>query len=294
MRAGAAEGLDILARRRRGSGPGLLLSADPGHRRRAGLDPHARGDLRTGSGRPRPSARRTRRWRSPTTPATGSPPRSGPRTSTGRSRSRRGSRPASSGSIRPTCSTPRPASAAIARAASAARAAARAFSNTASPTRRGRQALSGGGAAARAPCRGPLRRTTALRGIDRTAKLYVGGKQARPDAGASYAVLDPKGREVGLAGLGNRKDIRNAVEAAAKASSWGAATAHNRAQVLYYVAENLSARAERVRGPARGDDRRLGARRRGRGRRLDPARLLLRRLRRQVSTAPSTRRARDS
>ena len=80
--------------------------------------------------------------------------------------------------------------------------------------------------------------------LDRTAKLYVGGKQARPDSGYSYAVLDPKGREVGLAGLGNRKDIRNAVEAAAKASGWGAATAHNRAQVLYYVAENLSARAE--------------------------------------------------
>ena len=80
-------------------------------------------------------------------------------------------------------------------------------------------------------------------GIDRTAKLYIGGKQARPDSGYSYAVLDPAGREVGLAGLGNRKDIRNAVEAAAKAASWGAATAHNRAQVLYYVAENLSARA---------------------------------------------------
>ncbi len=57
-------------------------------------------------------------------------------------------------------------------------------------------------------------------------------------------MLDGKGRQVGLAGLGGRKDIRNAVEAAAKASSWGAATAHNRAQVLYYVAENLSARAE--------------------------------------------------
>ena len=85
-------------------------------------------------------------------------------------------------------------------------------------------------------------------GVDRTAKLYVGGKQARPDAGASYAVLDPKGREVGLAGSGNRKDIRNAVEAAAKASSWGAATAHNRAQVLYYVAENLAARAEEFAG----------------------------------------------
>jgi aldehyde dehydrogenase (NAD+) len=84
--------------------------------------------------------------------------------------------------------------------------------------------------------------------IDRTAKLYVGGKQARPDSGYSYAVLDPKGREVGLAGLGNRKDIRNAVEAAAKASSWGAATAHNRAQVLYYVAENLAARAAEFAG----------------------------------------------
>ena len=84
----------------------------------------------------------------------------------------------------------------------------------------------------------------AASGIDRTAKMYVGGKQARPDSGYSYAVLDPNGREVGLAGLGNRKDIRNAVEAASKASSWGAATAHNRAQVLYYLAENLSARAD--------------------------------------------------
>jgi aldehyde dehydrogenase (NAD+) len=80
-------------------------------------------------------------------------------------------------------------------------------------------------------------------GLDRTSKLYIGGKQARPDSGYSYAVLDPAGRGVGLAGFGNRKDIRNAVEAATKATSWGAATAHNRAQVLYYVAENLSARA---------------------------------------------------
>ncbi len=79
--------------------------------------------------------------------------------------------------------------------------------------------------------------------IDRTAKLYIGGKQARPDSGYCYAVLGRQGAAVGLAGLGNRKDVRNAVEAAAKASSWGAATAHNRAQVLYYVAENLEARA---------------------------------------------------
>ena len=80
-------------------------------------------------------------------------------------------------------------------------------------------------------------------GIDRTAKLYVGGKQARPDSGYSYAVPGAKGRPVGLAGLGNRKDIRNAVEAARKAGGWGAQTGHNRAQVLYYLAENLSARA---------------------------------------------------
>ena len=80
--------------------------------------------------------------------------------------------------------------------------------------------------------------------IDRTAKLYIGGKQARPDGGYSYSVYGAKGKAIGQAGLGNRKDIRNAVEAAAKASGWSSATAHNRAQVLYYIAENLSARAE--------------------------------------------------
>jgi len=77
--------------------------------------------------------------------------------------------------------------------------------------------------------------------IDRTAKLYIGGAQKRPDGGYCYAVM-ARGREIGLAGLGNRKDIRNAVEAAHKAGGWGRATGHNRAQVLYYLAENLSAR----------------------------------------------------
>ncbi|MCW6506872.1 aldehyde dehydrogenase family protein [Lichenifustis flavocetrariae] len=79
--------------------------------------------------------------------------------------------------------------------------------------------------------------------IDRTAKLYIGGKQTRPDSGYSTTVRDAAGAPLGQVGLGNRKDIRNAVEAAAKAGAWGAATAHNRAQVLYYVAENLHARA---------------------------------------------------
>ena len=80
--------------------------------------------------------------------------------------------------------------------------------------------------------------------LDRTAKLYIGGKQARPDGGYSRAVWSPKGRLLGHAGLGNRKDIRNAVEAAHAAKGWAKATAWNRAQLLYYIAENLSARAD--------------------------------------------------
>ncbi|WP_435658054.1 aldehyde dehydrogenase family protein [Brucella pituitosa] len=81
-------------------------------------------------------------------------------------------------------------------------------------------------------------------GIDRTMKNYIGGKQARPDGGYSYSVTGKGGSVIGQAGIGNRKDIRNAVEAASKAGSWGAATAHNRAQVIYYLGENLDARRD--------------------------------------------------
>jgi len=88
----------------------------------------------------------------------------------------------------------------------------------------------------------PAASMAGIGGIDRTAKLYIGGKQARPDSGYAYPVMGPKG-PVGLAGYGNRKDIRNAVEAAHKAARWGAQTGHNRARVLYYLGENLSARA---------------------------------------------------
>ncbi len=81
-------------------------------------------------------------------------------------------------------------------------------------------------------------------GLDRTAKLYIGGKQVRPDGGHSLTVEDPGGRVVGTVPRGNRKDIRNAVEAARKAASgWASAPAHLRTQILYYLAENLSARA---------------------------------------------------
>src|SRR5436309_8164674 len=82
--------------------------------------------------------------------------------------------------------------------------------------------------------------------IDRTVKLYIGGKQARPDSGYSMAVHGADGRLLGEAPLGNRKDIRNAVEAARKADSWAKATAHTRAQVLYYSAENLSQRRDEI------------------------------------------------
>ncbi|MFY0623008.1 MAG: aldehyde dehydrogenase family protein [Pelagimonas sp.] len=80
--------------------------------------------------------------------------------------------------------------------------------------------------------------------VDRTAKLYVGGKQARPDGGYARNVYDKQGKLIGQAPIANRKDVRNAVEAARGAKGWTAATAHNRAQVLYYIGENLMARAD--------------------------------------------------
>ncbi|MFT4717636.1 MAG: aldehyde dehydrogenase (NAD+), partial [Paracoccaceae bacterium] len=80
--------------------------------------------------------------------------------------------------------------------------------------------------------------------IDRTAKNYVGGKQARPDGGYVRAVYGPKGAFLGHVGEGNRKDIRNAVEAAHKASSWAKTSGHLKAQILFYIAENLSVRAD--------------------------------------------------
>ena len=88
----------------------------------------------------------------------------------------------------------------------------------------------------------PEPRDPQVDGIDRTAKLFIGGKQARPDGGHSRAVWSPKGKLLGHIGLANRKDVRNAVEAAHAAKGWGRATAHTRAQILYYIAENLSAR----------------------------------------------------
>ncbi len=79
--------------------------------------------------------------------------------------------------------------------------------------------------------------------IDRTAKLYIGGKQSRPDSGYCKAVFDKEGELISHAPLASRKDVRNAVEAAHKASSWSKSSAHLRAQILYYIAENMNARS---------------------------------------------------
>ena len=84
--------------------------------------------------------------------------------------------------------------------------------------------------------------------MDRTYKLFIGGKQARPDQGYSRRIVGADGRVLGEVGEGNRKDLRNAVEAAHAAEGWGRANGHTRAQILYYIAENLATRADEYAG----------------------------------------------
>jgi aldehyde dehydrogenase (NAD+) len=92
---------------------------------------------------------------------------------------------------------------------------------------------------------------SAAANIDRTVKQYIAGKQARPDSGYSFPVYARKeggrdGELLGEAPLGNRKDIRNAVEAARNAAGWARTSAHNRAQVLYFLAENMIQRRDEI------------------------------------------------
>src|SRR6201998_2367541 len=84
--------------------------------------------------------------------------------------------------------------------------------------------------------------------VDRTVKLYIAGKKVGADSGYSVEIRAKSGKLLGESPLGHRKDIRNTVEAARKAESWARTTAHNRAQVLYYIAENLSQRAAEITG----------------------------------------------
>ena len=79
--------------------------------------------------------------------------------------------------------------------------------------------------------------------IDRTPKLYIGGKQVSPDATYSVQIHNPAGEFVGEEGRGKRKDIRNAVNVGRSSlSAWASYSGHNRAQILFYIAENLNQR----------------------------------------------------
>jgi acyl-CoA reductase-like NAD-dependent aldehyde dehydrogenase len=95
------------------------------------------------------------------------------------------------------------------------------------------------------PTRPTRRRTTSSERIDvrKTYKLYIAGAFPRSESGRSYEVLDARGRFLANAAMASRKDARDAVVAARKAfAGWSGATAYNRGQVLYRVAELMEGR----------------------------------------------------
>lgn len=82
-------------------------------------------------------------------------------------------------------------------------------------------------------------------GVRKTYKLFVGGKFPRSESGRSYPVRNPDGAFLANAALASRKDVRDAVVAARRAvGGWSGATAYNRGQVLYRVAEMLDGRRD--------------------------------------------------
>ncbi len=101
-------------------------------------------------------------------------------------------------------------------------------------------------AAPAAPSRAPLAEAGTSGTIDRTFRFLIGGKLARPDQQGSFSVASPSGELLAVVGEANRKDVRNAVEAARNAlPSWFESAAHLRAQILYFWGENLSVEKER-------------------------------------------------
>ncbi len=86
-----------------------------------------------------------------------------------------------------------------------------------------------------------LSKGTSSNSIDRTPKLYIGGKQKRPDSGYSFSSYDAHNNFICDVPNANRKDVRDTVEVASKAVS-KSSTNFNRAQILYYLAENLQDR----------------------------------------------------
>ena len=83
--------------------------------------------------------------------------------------------------------------------------------------------------------------------------MYIGGAQKRPDGNYVLPVMSSDGKTLlGQVGAGNRKDVRDAVQAANKAApGWGKRAAYNRSQILFYIAENLSVRRK---GERRSDE----------------------------------------
>jgi Aldehyde dehydrogenase family len=91
--------------------------------------------------------------------------------------------------------------------------------------------------------------------VRKTYKLYIGGAFPRSESGRSYAVTDHRGGFLANAALASRKDARDAVSAARRAfAGWSAATAYNRGQVLYRVAELMEGRREQFAAEVRAAD----------------------------------------
>jgi len=81
--------------------------------------------------------------------------------------------------------------------------------------------------------------------VKKTYKLFIGGKFPRSESGRSYEVLDSKGNHIANAAKASRKDVRDAVVAARAAlPGWESASAYNRGQILYRIAEMLEGRKD--------------------------------------------------
>jgi acyl-CoA reductase-like NAD-dependent aldehyde dehydrogenase len=94
-----------------------------------------------------------------------------------------------------------------------------------------------------------VRKTGSRAGVRKTYKLFVGGAFPRSESGRSYPVYGASGELLGWPSRASRKDARDAVRAARSAlTQWSAATAYNRGQVLYRVAEMLEGRAAQFAG----------------------------------------------
>jgi len=101
----------------------------------------------------------------------------------------------------------------------------------------------------------PSRTTSDRLRVRKTYKLYVGGAFPRSESGRSYPVTSPAGELLAHAAQASRKDVRDAVVAARKAfPGWSAATAYNRGQVLYRIAEMLDGRREQFAAEVRNAD----------------------------------------